>query len=236
MNVLTVIPARGGSKGVPGKNLKPIAGKPLVAWSVESALAAKSSGTIIVTSDSDDILRAASLSPNVRALKRPAELAQDTTPIFPVYRHAVETIEKETGKPVDYLIGLEPTTPFRSPSDIDACVAKAVELKADVVTTVKHTAENPYFVLVEPRRDDPRWVEQSKKGPFTRRQDAPPVYTINGAVYVFTRAALFAIERLYDAKKLAVVEMPWERSVDIDSASDFELAEFLVSRSRVTKA
>jgi N-acylneuraminate cytidylyltransferase len=230
LNVLTVIPARGGSKGVPGKNLKALGGKPLVVWSVEAALGAAKAGDVVVSSDSPDILKAASLSPRVRALTRPAELAQDTTPIFPVYRHAAETWEKETGKRLDYLIGLEPTTPFRSPADIDACVAKAAELSADCVTTVKKTAENPYFVLVEPRRDDPRWVEQSKKGAFTRRQDAPPVYTVNGAVYVFSRAALMTMERLYDAAKLAVVEMPWDRSVDLDSPSDFELAEFLLSR------
>ena len=230
MNVLTVIPARAGSKGVPRKNLKPLGGKPLVVWSVESALAAESAGTIVVSSDSDEILAAAAVSPKVRALKRPAELAQDATPILPVYRHALEVHEKETGKIVDFLIGLEPTTPSRSPRDIDACVAKAVELGADAVITVKATAENPYFVLVEPRRDDPRWVEQSKKGPFTRRQDAPPVYTVNGAVYVFTRATLFGIESLYQAQKLAVVEMPWERSVDIDSPSDFEFAEFVAAR------
>lgn len=231
MNVLTVIPARGGSKGVPGKNLKSLGGKPLVAWSVEAALAAGGAGTVAVSSDSDDILGAASFSPRVRALKRPAELAQDSTPIFPVYRHAVETLERESGRMFDWLVGLEPTTPFRSPADVDACVAKAVELGADAVVTVKKTAENPYFVLVEPRRDDPRWVEQSKKGAFTRRQDAPPVYTVNGAVYVFSRAALFSMTTLYDARKLAVVEMPWERSVDLDSASDFELAEFLLARA-----
>lgn len=230
MNVLTVIPARAGSKGVPRKNLKLLGGKPLVVWSVEAALAAKSGGTVVVSSDSDEILAAAAISPKVRVLKRPSELAQDATPILPVYRHALEAHEKETGRVVDYLIGLEPTTPFRSPGDIDACVAKAVELGADAVITVKPTAENPYFVLVEPRRDDPRWVEQSKKGPYTRRQDAPPVYTVNGAVYIFTRKTLFGIENLYQAAKLAVVEMPWERSVDIDSPSDFELAEFVAAR------
>lgn len=230
--MLTVIPARAGSKGVPGKNIKKLAGKPLVAWSVEAALAAKSAGSVMVSSDSDEILKLAGVSPRVVLLKRPDELAQDTTSILPVYRHALEAHEKKTGKTVDYLIGLEPTTPFRTAGDIDACVAKIVELQADAVITVKATAENPYFVLVEPRPDDPRWVEQSKKGPYTRRQDAPPVYTVNGAVYVFTRATLFAIDSLYQAKKLAVVEMPAERSVDIDSPADFELAEFLATRPR----
>jgi CMP-N,N'-diacetyllegionaminic acid synthase len=230
MNVLTVIPARAGSKGVPRKNLKTLGGRPLVVWSVEAALASKKTGAIIVSSDSSEILQVACVSPTVRGLKRPDELAQDATPIFPVYRHAIEAHEKKTGRTVDYVVGLEPTTPFRSPQDIDACVTKAIELGADAVITVKLSAENPYFVLVEPRSDDPRWVEQSKKGAFTRRQDAPPVYTVNGAVYVFTRAALFGIENLYQAARLAVVEMPWERSVDIDSPSDFEFAEFVASR------
>jgi CMP-N-acetylneuraminic acid synthetase len=115
-------------------------------------------------------------------------------------------------------------------SDIDGCLKKAVADGADVLVSVKATSENPYFVLVEPRADDPRWFEQSKKSSATRRQDAPPVYTINGAVYVFTRKALFELDSLYKAARLGVFEMPWERSVDLDSESDFALAEFLVAR------
>ncbi len=229
--VLTVIPARGGSKGVPQKNLRKIAGKPVVVYSVEAALAAKSAGQVLVSSDSDDILKTAKVSDKVIALKRPDELAGDKTPILPVYRHAVEEYEKKSGKKVDYLIGLEPTTPFRNPEDIDGCVKKAIESKADVIVSVKPTAENPYFVLIEPRADDPQWFEQSKRCDATRRQDAPPVFTINGAVYVFTRQTLFTVENLYQAKRLGVYEMPWERSVDLDSESDFKLAEFLAARA-----
>lgn len=228
--VLTVIPARGGSKGVPGKNLRPIAGKPLVVHSVEAALAARGAGRIVVSSDSPEILRTAAVSGRVTALRRPPELAEDTTPILPVYRHAVQEFERESGKTVDYMIGLEPTTPFRLAVDIDGCLEKAVADGADVLVSVKSTSENPYFVLVEPRADDPRWFEQSKKSPATRRQDAPPVYTINGAVYVFTRKALFGLDSLYQAERLGIYEMPWERSVDLDSESDFELAEFLAAR------
>jgi CMP-N,N'-diacetyllegionaminic acid synthase len=235
-NVLTVIPARGGSKGVPGKNLRPIAGKPLVVYSVEAALAARTSGQVLVTSDSSEILKTAAVSERVTALRRPPELAQDTTPILPVYRHAVEEFERASGKTVDYMIGLEPTTPFRLAADIDGCLKKAVTDGADVLVSVKATSENPYFVLVEPRANDPRWFEQSKKSAATRRQDAPPVFTINGAVYVFTRKALFEHDSLYQAARLGVYEMPWERSIDLDSESDFALAEFLVSRRTVGKS
>lgn len=228
--MLTVIPARGGSKGVPGKNLRPIAGKPLVVWSVEAALAARGAGPVTVSSDSAEILATAAVSARVTALRRPPELAQDATPILPVYRHAVEEFERASGKSVDYMIGLEPTTPFRLPSDIEGCLDKAVKDGADVLVSVKATSENPYFVLVEPRKDDPRWFEQSKKSSATRRQDVPPVYTINGAVYVFTRKALFALDSLYQTERLGIYEMPWERSVDLDSESDFALADFLAAR------
>ncbi|MEK7857823.1 MAG: acylneuraminate cytidylyltransferase family protein [Elusimicrobiota bacterium] len=228
--VLTVIPARGGSKGVPGKNLRLVAGKPLVAYSVEAALAARGAGQVLVSSDSPEILKAAGISARVGLLRRPAELAQDETPILPVYRHAVQEFEASSGKTVDYMIGLEPTTPFRLPADIDGCLEKALADGADVLVSVKAASENPYFVLVEPRRDDPRWFEQSKKSSAARRQDAPPVYTINGAVYVFTRKALFELENLYQAARLGVYEMPRERSIDLDEESDFEFAEFLAAR------
>jgi CMP-N,N'-diacetyllegionaminic acid synthase len=228
--VLAVVPARAGSKGVPGKNLRKLGGLPLVAWSTRSALKARRVTDVVATSDSRAILAAAAVSERVIRVVRPKALASDKAPILPTYRHAVLEYEKATGRAVDWLVGLEPTTPLRKPEDIDGCVARAVAAKADLAVAVKATSENPYFVQVEPKSKGSAWHRQVKRSRAMRRQDAPPVYTINGAVYVIKRSVLFRIESIYDAAKLAVFEMPWARSVDLDSENDFELAEFLLSR------
>lgn len=230
--VLAVIPARGGSTGVPRKNLRKLGGKPLVVHSVEAALKAPGVGHILVTSDSDEILRAANVSKRVILLKRPAELARNDTPMMPVYRHAILSFEALSGLTVDYMVGLEPTAPLRIPADIAGCLARAVKTRADAVESVKASGENPYFVQVEPRRGSALWYDQSKKAPITRRQDAPQVYTLNGAVEVLRRSVVFKTDNIYDVRRLAVYEMPQERSVDLDTETDFVLAEALLSLGR----
>lgn len=230
--ILTVIPARGGSKGVPRKNLRKLGGRPVVAHAVAAALDARLAGAVLVTSDSDEILRAAAVSRRVIALKRPKALAGDRAAILPVYRHAVEAYEKMAGVTVDYMVGLEPTTPFRSADDIDGAIRQALRTGAEVVTTVREAVENPYFLQVEPKAPGASWVRQVKRCKTNRRQDAPKVWTLNGAVYVFTRKALFGLDHIYSSKRLGVYEMPRERSVDLDSEEDFAYAEFLLKRRR----
>lgn len=234
--ILAVVPARGGSTGVPRKNLKKLGGKPLVVHSVEAALKASLVGHVLVTSDSDEILRTAGrVSGRVIRLKRPAELASNTAPMMPVYRHAVREFEKSSGLRVDYLVGLEPTTPLRLPSDIDGCIRRALETGADAIESVKESGENPYFVQVEPRRGSRHWVDQSKKSTALRRQDAPRVWTLNGAVEVLKRAVVMGVDNIYNVRRLAVYPMPQERSVDLDSETDFIIAEALLRRSARAK-
>jgi CMP-N,N'-diacetyllegionaminic acid synthase len=233
--VLAVIPARGGSTGVPRKNLKNLGGKPLVAHSVEAALKAPGITHVLVSSDSDAILRAAALSPRVIRLKRPAALATDTAPMLPVYRHAVNEFERMSGRRVHWFVGLEPTTPLRLPSDIEGCLRRMRETGADAVESVKAAGENPYFVQVEPRKGSRVWVDQCKRSPVTRRQDAPVVWTLNGAVEVLTRRVVMDVDNIYDVRKLAVYPMPQSRSVDLDSETDFIVAEALLRASRRKK-
>lgn len=228
--ILGVIPARGGSKGVPRKNLKPLAGKPLILHTVEAALKAKTLTSVLVTSDSDEILDTACVSSRVIRLKRPAELAQDDTPSMPVFRHAVLEFEKSAGRQIDYFVALEPPAPLRLPEDIDACVQKALSTNAEVVVSAKAAVENPYFGQVEPKASGSLWHAPVKRSSATRRQDVPPVFTLNGAVYVFTRAALFGLESLNDAQRLGVHEMPCERSVDLENELDFAIAELMIAR------
>jgi len=231
---LAIIAARAGSKGVRNKNLRPLGGKPLVAWSVGAALKAREVTHVVVSSDSPKILAAAAISPRVRCLRRPAALSGDRAAILDVYRHAVLEFEKAEGRRVDYVIGLQPPTPFRRASDIDACVRKALRQDADVVVTVREATENPYFLQVEPHPRDPRWFVQVKKSRAVRRQDAPPVFVLNGAVYVWKRKALFGSRRVYDSKRLGVLEMPQERSLDFDTEDDFLLADFLLAKGAVS--
>jgi len=231
---LAIIAARAGSKGVPGKNLRPLGGKPLVAWSVGAALKARAITHVVVSSDSPQILKAAALSPRVWCLRRPAALSGDRTAIMDVYRHVVVEFERAEGRKVDYVVGLQPPTPFRLVSDIDACVKKAVSQDADVVITVRAATENPYFLQVEARGGDPRWFARVKTSRAVRRQDAPPVFVVNGAVYVWKRKALFDARQLFDSKRLGILEMPEARSLDFDTEDDFLFAEFLLAKGAVS--
>lgn len=230
---LAVVPARAGSKGVPGKNIRKLAGRPVVAWAVASALRARLVTHIAVSSDGADILAAAAISKRVFLVRRPPALGRDTTAILDVYRQAVLEFERGRSCRVDYVVGLQPTSPFRSPRDIDACIERAVKTRADVIVSAREARENPYFVQIEPDRRDPRWYRQVKRCRVVRRQDLPPVFVVNGAVYVFSRKALFGIKHLYDAKRFGIVPMPWTRSVDLDTEDDFLLAEFLLARGTV---
>lgn len=230
---LAVVPARAGSKGVPGKNIRKLGGRPVVEWAVRSALRSRRVTDVAVSSDGEAILAAAAVSKKVLLVRRPPELGRDTTAILDVYRQAVLEFERVRGRRVDYVVGLQPTSPFRAPEDIDACVDRAVKTGADVVVSAREARENPYFVQIEPDRRDPRWFRQVKRCRVVRRQDLPPVYVVNGAVYVFTRKALFGIKHLYDAKRFGASPMPWTRSVDLDTEDDFLLAEFLLARGAV---
>lgn len=230
VRTLAVIAARGGSKGIPGKNLRKLAGQPLVARAVRTALAARGVDRVLVSSDSDAILAAARVHPSVICLKRPAELARDETPMMPVYRHAIEAYEREAGFRITHLVGLQATSPLSLPSDVEGTLRTALKTKADFVVTVKVASENPYFVQVERRRNG--WFEQAKKSLRTRRQDVPVVYTLNGAVDAAPRDVVFRINHVYDARKLAVYEMPQERSIDLDTETDFVIAEALMRLRR----
>lgn len=233
---LAVIPARAGSKGVPGKNIRLLAGRPLIAWTVEAALAARRVTHVAVSSDSEEILAAGAVSDRVLRIRRPDALGRDDTAMLDVYRHAVQEFERQSGRRVDFLVGLQPTSPFRSAEDIDACIERAVDVDAETLVSVRAARENPYFVQIEPDAKDPRWYRQVKKCRVVRRQDLPPVFVVNGAVYVFRREALFARKHLYDARRFGVYEMPWVRSVDLDSEDDFLQAEFLLAKGAVRLA
>jgi N-acylneuraminate cytidylyltransferase len=218
--VLAVVPARGGSKGIPGKNLKAMAGRSLLHRTIDQALAAHTIDDVVVTSDEAEILRHASEVAGVRTIERPRELAADDTAMWPVVVHALEN-----SSPCDVVVLLQPTSPLRLPTDIDSAVTMLVEHKANSVMSVCEVSTSPYWMFTIGSGDKLQRI--LPKQPATTRQELPPCYEINGALYVVTTDWFRQSQVFVDDETLAFV-MPRERSVDIDTPEDFALAERLL--------
>ena len=223
-----IIPARGGSKSIPGKNIKPLLGKPLIAYTIETALQCSLLDRVIVSTDDEEIANVARQYGAEVPFMRPEELALDTTPTLPVLQHAVSYIEETEGVVVDIVVLLDLTSPFRDVDDINACIQKLRKEYADSVITVCEAEHNPYFVML--RIENDRYVPLIKtEKPITRRQDAPKVYWINAAVYAIKRNVLMERNKIF-TENTKVVIMPREKSVHIDHPLDFEIAEFLLKK------
>lgn len=227
---LAVIPARGGSKGVPDKNIRPLLGKPLIAYSIETALAARDLfHRVIVSTDSAKIADIArELGADVPFL-RPAELADDRAPMAPALKHAVETVEMMDGVTIGWVCLLQPTAPLRVEQDIREAMRLALEGETDsVISVVRVYSTHPVLMKkIENGRLVPFCVEE-KEG--TRRQDYnPPAYMRNGAIYITRRDALVKTGSIW-GKSIRPYVMPDERSSDINNEADFELVEILMRR------
>ena len=226
MNVLAIIPARGGSKGLPKKNIKPLGDKPLIAWSIDAAKASKKITKTIVSSDSDEIIKIAKQFGAEIPFKRPDDLASDTASTKDVLIHALN-FYKSKNIYFDYLVLLQPTSPFRDSKMIDEMIDEMIEKDVDMVVSVKETSANPYYVLFE--ENNKGFLTKSKNANFTRRQDCPTVYEYNGSVYVIKIESLLKYNSLSFPKTIKYV-MDNYHSVDIDNQFDFDFAEFLLNR------
>lgn len=226
MKYLFLIPARGGSKGIPRKNIKLLGNKPLIYYAIDIARNFVSDNNICVSSDDEEIINLVEQYGLKVPFKRPYELATDTASGNDVINHAISYYNRE-GVNFDVVVELQPTSPFRKTSD----VKNALDLfdnTLDMVVSVKETASNPYYVLFE--ENSKGFLEKSKKGNFTRRQDCPKVYELNGAVYVMNVKSLEKME-IKDFTKIVKSVMDEENSIDLDSPSDWEYAEYLFSKS-----
>ena len=223
---IATICARGGSKGLPGKNIRPFAGRPLIAHTIEQALACSGVDGVYVSTDDEGIAEVARRAGATVPYLRPAELATDQAGKLPVIEHLVAHLEAQ-GERIARIVDLQPTSPLRESADIAAALRERPE--ADLVVSVSEAADNPYFNLVEPGADG--WVHLSKGQGTARRQDVPPVYALNGSIYVWQRAALAraAVHGMWSVKA-AVYVMPRWKSVDIDTLEDFEYAQWLHDR------
>jgi CMP-N,N'-diacetyllegionaminic acid synthase len=227
INIIATICARGGSKGLPGKNIRLFEGKPLIAWTIETALSCPSiEGKVYVSTD-DEQIAAVSRSFGARVpFLRPAQLATDDAPKLPVIEHLVQAVERSEGQ-VDYIVDLQPTSPLRLLDDLNAAIELAKT--TDLVVGVTEPSHNPYYSLA--RENDEGRICQFVDAKFTRRQDVPRVYGLNGSIYVWRRNALpVAIERGFWNVSIKPYCMPRWRSVDIDDLEDFELASWYAKR------
>ncbi len=228
-SILCVIPARGGSKGLPGKNIKEISGKPLIAYSIEQAKRSKYIDRVIVSTENRKI---ADISRQYGAevpFMRPRELATDDCSIIDVLLHTMEWMEKREGFKFNILVLLHATAPLRTSEDIDNSIKLLVDKKAANVFSVAEAHRNPYFNMVEIRKDGTAGLV--KKGSFVTRQSAPRVFDMNASIYVWWKDVLKKGKSVF-LKKSRVYVMPGERSVDIDDYLDFRIAEMLMKEKR----
>ena len=226
---LCTVCARGGSKGVVNKNLRPMAGKPLIAHSLIQAKAVGLFDAIAVSSDSAEILAAAAQWGADELIERPEELASDTADKAPAIRHCVAEVERRHGTRFEVLVDMDATSPLRLPEDIRGAVTLLEDSGATNVITGAPARRSPYFNLVE--RDATGTVTLAKKSEqrVDRRQDAPPCFDMNASIYVWRRDPFMTGPAVFYPDTL-LYEMPEERSFDIDSELDFAIVEFLLSR------
>lgn len=228
--ILATICCRGGSKGVPGKNIKLLNGKPLIAYTIDSAKQSKYINELIISTDDQAIADIARSYGATVPFLRPADLASDTASKWPVFIHAVETYEQLTGNTVDYLVDLDVTVPLKTYQDIDGAIQMALQDPlTDVVITGYEPERNPYFNMMEIGEDGFASIVKKGTKPIVRRQDAPKVYSLTPAAYVVKKSALYAFEHWSNAK-CKIYEMPRERAVDIDTEIDFKIVEFLIGQ------
>lgn len=224
--VIAVVPARGGSKGVPGKNIVPLAGKPLLAWTIEVARAAGLIDRTIVSTDDDAIARVARTH-GAEVYRRPAYLASDVAVVIDAIRYLIATLRSES-EPGHIMVLLEPTCPLRSPDDVRRCVEKLVHEGKDSVATFKEADLNPHRAWSI--ADDIPSTFIAGVNPWMPRQELPKAYQLNGAVYCFRADRLPPVERGLLFGKAGAVIMPAERSIDIDTPDDLLFAEAVCRR------
>jgi len=218
--------ARGGSKGLPGKNIKPLAGKPLIQYSIEIAKESPSIDKVFVSTDDAAIADIARQAGAI-IIERPAELASDTSPEWLSWRHGIEWVENHYGK-FKYFVSLPATSPLRNVSDVEGAITKLESSLADICISVTPASRSPYFNMVKVLDDETCELVIKPEGALTRRQDAPDVFDITTVVYVAQPIFIQNNDNLFSGKVTSVV-IPKDRAVDIDDIYDFKLAEAIIN-------
>jgi N-acylneuraminate cytidylyltransferase len=217
--------ARGGSKGLPGKNIKPLAGKPLIQYSIEIAKKCPSIDEVFVSTD-DTAIADVAREAGAIIIERPADLASDTSPEWLSWRHGIRWVESHYGK-FKYFVSLPATSPLRNVSDVEGAIAKLESNVADICISVTPASRSPYFNMVKVLDDETCELVIKPEGALTRRQDAPDVFDITTVVYVASPTFIQNNDSLFSGKVTSVI-VPKDRAVDIDDIYDFLLAEAIV--------
>ncbi len=235
--ILGLIPARGGSKGIPGKNVRPLAGKPLIQYACEAARGSRLLNHTIVSTDSAEIAEAARNARGEVPFSRPAELAADTTPMVDVIHHAIEWIELNEGKSPDIVVLLQPTAPLRQSNHIDEAIQLLVHGDCDSVVSVAPIPQhyNPHWQFVVKDGQLQVFTGEPLGEIVTRRQDLGTTYTRNGAIYGFYRRVLDETGSIY-GRRCAAYPMPAELSINLDTMDDWHALEEYMRSAASTNA
>ncbi len=225
--ILGVIPARGGSKSVPRKNLAPLNGKPMFYYTIEAAQQSKLLTHFVVSSEDEEIIKVAKSFGAPAPFVRPAELATDEAPSLPVVQHAVREVESRKGVTFDYVVLLQATSPLRNSADIDAALEKLIETGADSVVSVVRVAHHHPARMRFIENDLLIQLPMGEQKEMQRRQDLPPVYIRNGAIFATKRSVVMDQNSMLGKVSRPYV-MPESRSANVDTKFDFLVVEVMM--------
>jgi N-acylneuraminate cytidylyltransferase len=228
--VVALIPARGGSKGVPRKNIRELAGKPLIAYAIETALDSDLIDRVVVSTEDEEIANIARFWGAEVPFMRPVDLAQDDSSEWLTWQHTIRSLnDAEDGFNVELLVCVSPTSPLRSVEDVDSCIRALRECDADLVISVKNADRNPYYNMVALDANGYAALAISGAEKLHRRQDAPNLFDITTVAYAARPEYVMRANRIFDGN-VKTINVPAERAVDIDTELDFAFAEFLITR------
>jgi CMP-N,N'-diacetyllegionaminic acid synthase len=230
MKILCVIGARGGSQGLPGKNIKNLLGKPLIEWTIKEALATPEINRVVISTDSDDIASIAIRAGAEVPFLRPKKLSGPKVGKFDVWKHALEACEKIYNEKYDIYLDLDCTNPLRDSSDITKVIYQLIESKkrgVDAVFSICEARKNPYFNMLEKDKNGALKMSKSLNSTVIRRQDAPKVYEHVASIYALLPSKILSRDHLLSGHAEGY-DIGFEKSLDIDSEFDFKLVEYLM--------
>jgi len=220
--------ARGGSKGIPGKNIKPLQGKPLIQYSIEVALQTSGINNVFVSTDDADIAKV-SRSNGAIVIDRPIELAQDDSPEWQAWKHAISWVREQYGD-FEEFISLPATSPLRSVKDVESAILQRSNIGADICIAITPASRSPYFNMVKQLGNNLIELVNKRTNSISRRQDAPEVFDITTVVYVANVEFIMSHDNIFDGVVTSVV-VPRHRAVDIDDMYDFNFAESILNNT-----
>ena len=231
MSIVAFIFARGGSKGLPGKNILDFAGKPLIVWAIEQAKSISRVDKVIVSTDSEEIAGIALTAGAEVPYLRPKDLASDNAPEWMAWRHALNNYKNSEGTYPRVMLSLPATSPLRSLIDIENCLDIYEATKADAVIGITDAHRNPYFNMVVKNNNQDLSLVMNTNKIISRRQDVDRIYDVTTVAYAIRPDFIFASESLFEGV-VKSFDVPQERAIDIDTAFDFKVAELLFENTR----